>query len=98
MLIEINSVQQNDKAAAKGNIKIFRENSGTMENNFSTNALGFSVDGSTSFVINPGGDNKFYQLYKIKETQQLAGFFYERLANGTTKTIGSFVLNRVDQF
>ncbi len=98
MLIEINANQQSEKPSAKGNIKIFRENSGTMENNFSTNTLGFSVEGSTSFVINPGNDNKFYQLYKIKETQQLAGFFYERLANGTTKTIGSFVLNRVDQF
>ena len=98
MVIEINSTQQNDKATTTGNIKIFKENRDTMESNFSTNNLGYSIEGSTAFVINPGHDNKFYQLYKIKETQQLAGFFYERLANGTTKTIGSFVLNRVDQF
>lgn len=98
MLIEINAIQQNEKIVAKGEIKIFKENRETMGQGFSTNTLGLSVDGSTSFIINPGNDNKFYQLYKLKETQQLAGFFYERLVNGTTKTIGSFVLNRTDQF
>lgn len=98
MLIEITAVQENAKIRAKGSIKIFRGDHDTMSNSFSNTALGYVVDGSTTFIINPGNDNKFYQLYKIKETQQLAGFFYERLAHGTTKTIGSFVLNRTDQF
>lgn len=98
MLIEINAVQEETKITAKGSIQIFRGDKGTMSNNFSGTSLGFIVNGSSCFVINPGNDNKFYQLYKIKETQQLAGYFYERLAHGTTKTIGSFVLNRTDQF
>ncbi|MBC7421107.1 MAG: hypothetical protein H7328_10300 [Bdellovibrio sp.] len=63
-----------------------------------TNQPGFMVEGSPGLILNFGTTNAYYQLYKNNDTNQLAGYFYERLVNGTTKTIGSFVLNRVDQF
>lgn len=98
MLIEINAnAATSEKPEAKGTIKIFKENRDTMSSNFTTHALGKIVEGSGCVILNPGQDNKFYQVYKVRDSQ-LAGYFYERLTNGTTKTIGSFVLNRTDQF
>ncbi len=98
MLIEISSnATALEKPEAKGTIKIFKENRDTMSSNFTTHAIGKIVDGSGCVILNPGQDNKFYQVYKVRDSQ-LAGYFYERLTNGTTKTIGSFVLNRTDQF
>lgn len=80
----------------KGSIKLFRNGRQESTNNFSGTGLGYRFENSSGIVINFG--NNYYQLYKIPQTQQIAGFYYERLVNGTTKTIGSFVLNRVDQF
>ena len=80
----------------KGSIKIFRNAKETSVRNFAGTELGFKVEGSSSFIIDNG--NTYYQVYKIPDSQQIAGYYYERLVNGTTKTIGSFVLNRVDQF
>jgi hypothetical protein len=80
----------------KGSIKLFRNGKQESANNFSGNKLGYRFENSSGIVINFGSN--YYQLYKIPQTQQIAGFYYERLVNGTTKTIGSFVLNRVDQF
>ena len=80
----------------KSSIKIFRNEKEASAKDFETDALGLQVEGSSSVIIDNG--TTYYQLYKISDTQQIAGYYYERLVNGTTKTIGSFVLNRVDQF
>ena len=96
LVIEISAIERNGSAVAKGLIQIFKENRETMSSPFLTDKLGYRLEGSAAFVIDPGNDGKFYQLYKTKETQQLAGFFYQRLPHGSTKTIGSFLLNRVD--
>ena len=56
----------------------------------------FKADEENMIIIENG--SRYFQIYKINETQQLAGYFYERLINGTTKKIGTFILNRVDQF
>ncbi len=80
----------------KSSIKIFRNEKEASAKDFETNELGLQVEGSSSIIIDNG--TTYYQLYKIADTQQIAGYYYERLVNGTTKTIGSFVLNRVDQF
>lgn len=92
----MNPVQESNPMKLKGSIKIFKNEKETSARNFTTTQIGYQVIGSLGFIIDNG--NTYYQVYKIKETQQLAGFFYERLVNGTTKTIGSFLLNRVDQF
>lgn len=80
----------------KGSLKLFRNGKQTNTDNFSGTNIGYRFEGSSGIVINFGSN--YYQMYKVPQTQQLAGYFYERLVNGTTKTIGSFVLNRVDQF
>ena len=88
-----------DRAKEKVHIRIAEIRQGkTSERNSDTDEIGFISNSSNSFLLNYGESNKFYQIYKISETNQLAGYFYEQLVNGTTKTIGSFVLNRVDQF
>jgi hypothetical protein len=85
------------KPRVKGSIKIFRNGNQEMSNNFSADQLGLVGPGSTGFVLDYA--NRFFQVYKISETQQLAGFYYERLvSSGATKKIGTFILNRTDQF
>ncbi len=80
----------------KGSIKIFKNGQEQSSKSFLTNQLAYQAQESSGFLIDNG--SLFYQVYKISETQQLSGFMYERMVNGTTKTIGSFVLNRTDQF
>lgn len=43
-------------------------------------------------------ENQFVQIYKLNSFEKIAGNFYEVLPNGTSKLVGSFVLNRVDRF
>ncbi len=82
----------------KANVKIQTIQNGRKNVHHSeTDKLGFVMPESSGLILNLGSASSFYQVYKT-ETNQLAGYFYERLQNGTTKTIGSFVLNRVDQF
>ena len=65
---------------------------------FESPQLGYKIEGSEGFLINFNNGKKYWHVYKLKDTQQLAGFMYEQMVNGTGKTIGSFVLNRTDQF
>ncbi len=80
----------------KGSIKIFKNGQEQSSKSFLTNRLAYQAQDSAGFFIDNG--SQFYQVYKIAETQQLTGFMYERMVQGTTKTIGTFVLNRTDQF
>jgi len=90
------STESGKKDEIQGSLKLFRNSKQTNTENFSGTNLGYRFEGSSGIVVNFG--NTYYQMYKVPQTQQIAGYFYERLVNGTTKTIGSFVLNRVDQF
>lgn len=94
--IDINAAVESDLSQVKGSIKIFKNGKEASSKVFNTTHLGYHIQGGSAFIIDNG--TTYYQIYKIQETQQIAGFYYERLVNGTTKTIGSFVLNRVDQF
>lgn len=96
LALEITPFEENENMQLKGSIKIFKNGKQMGSKDFSTPQLGLHIEGSKGFIIDNG--NTFYQLYKIQETQQIAGYYYERLVNGTTKTIGNFVINRVDQF
>ncbi len=96
LVLEINPVADAAPAKLKGSIKIFKNGRETSARNFTTTQLGYLVEGSSCLILENGGT--YFQVYKISETQQITGFYYERLVNGTTKTIGSFLLNRVDQF
>jgi len=95
-VFEMGPSSADGKEKFKGSITLFRNGRKESVNSFSGTSLGYRFESSAGTVINFG--NNYYQMYKIPQTQQIAGFYYERLVNGTTKTIGSFVLNRVDQF
>lgn len=84
------------KQGLKGNVKIFKNGKQETSQTFRGDGFGYVGPGTIGYILEQ--DNRFFQLYKINETQQIAGFYYERLMNGTTKTIGTFVLNRTDQF
>lgn len=98
ILMDIKLMKKNEKDYVKGDIKIFMNGAEKSGNSFESSQLGFKIEGSEGFVINFNNNKRFWHVYKMKDTQQLAGFMYEQMVNGTTKTIGSFVLNRTDQF
>ncbi len=61
------------------------------------NNCGKKIKGLGGRIFNLSPD-KFIQIYKLNNAEKTAGNFYEVLPNGTTKILGSFILNRVDRF
>ena len=61
------------------------------------NNCGRKIKGLGGRVFNLSPD-KYIQIYKLNNAEKTAGNFYEVLPNGTTKVLGSFILNRVDRF
>lgn len=61
------------------------------------NNCGKKVKGLGGRIFNLAAD-KYIQIYKLNNSEKTAGNFYEVLPNGTSKVLGSFVLNRVDRF
>ncbi len=96
LAMEINPVPDSQPMKLKGSLKIFKNGKETTSKGFMTTQLGYRVEGTAGIIIDNG--NTYFQIYKTTESQQIAGIYYERLVNGTTNIIGSFVLNRVDQF
>lgn len=79
-----------------GEILVYRNGKEIIGNRFDSASKGLRVVDSSSLILD--SQKNYYQLYKLKNTGQIAGYFYERLVNGSTKIIGVFALNRVDQF
>ncbi len=84
-----------EKSPIKGSIKIYKNGDLTNNSSFSSSGLGYSPEGSSAMVVT-AGPNNYLQVYKSESTQKIAGLFYERLPNGTSKTIGTFILSRTD--
>lgn len=61
------------------------------------NNCGKKIKGLGGRIFNLAAD-KYIQIYKLNNSEKTAGNFYEVLPNGTSKVVGSFVLNRVDRF
>jgi len=95
LIIEIkpDAVQQNQII---GSIKVFRQGNVEVSNSFKSTTFGLKPNDYSGVVIN--ANDRFFQIYKINNLEKMAGFFYERLPNGTSKTIGSFILSRTDRF
>lgn len=89
----LNSKNEN---VIKGNIQIFKNEKQESEGNFTTNHFGYGPEELLGTVVNVGF--RYLQIYSLDAQSKLAGILYERLPNGTTKTVGTFLLNRVDQF
>ncbi|AZZ35270.1 hypothetical protein CIK05_00110 [Bdellovibrio sp. qaytius] len=85
-----------DKANhVEGEVKFYRGGKNESTSSFSSATWGFTPTGYQGNMVSMGG--RFLQIYKIEAADKIAGNFYERLPNGTTKLIGSFVLNRTDR-
>lgn len=78
-----------------GEVKFFRQGKVQSNSAFTTDVWGYKPEGYQGNMVSMG--DRYLQLYKIENTDKMAGNFYERLPNGTTKLIGSFVLNRTDR-
>ena len=61
------------------------------------NNCGKKIKGLSGRIFNLAAD-KYIQIYKLNNSEKTAGNFYEVLTHGTSKVLGSFVLNRVDRF
>ena len=79
----------------KGEVKFYRQGNVESNSSFTSNAWGYTPVGYQTNMVSLGA--RFLQIYKIENADKIAGNFYERLPNGTTKLIGSFVLNRTDR-
>ena len=86
---------ESDKKGLEGDVKIFRQGQSIGSSEFAQNNLGLTPAGTEGIIVEAGG--RYYQFYKIENSQKLGGYFYERLTNGTTKTIGSFLLTQTGQ-
>lgn len=78
-----------------GEVKLYRNGNNESTSNFTSNTWGYTPSGFQGNMVSMGG--RYLQIYKIENADKLAGNFYERLPNGTTKLIGSFVLSRTDR-
>ena len=86
---------ESDQKGLEGDVKIYRQGQSIGSSEFTQNNLGLTPLGTESIIIEAGG--RYYQFYKIENSQKLGGYFYERLTNGTTKTIGHFLLTQTGQ-
>lgn len=78
-----------------GEVKFYRQGNVESNSSFTSNTWGYSPSGYQTNMVSLGG--RYLQIYKIETSDKIAGNFYERLPNGTTKLIGSFVLSRTDR-
>lgn len=90
-----NSADGTSEDGLRGKISWYNNDSAFSEN--IQDSCGKKIEGLNSRIFMISAD-KYVQLYKLKSVDKTAGNFYEVLPNGTTKIIGSFVLNRVDRF
>lgn len=93
LVIEVGPAEKANNVT--GEVKFFRQGKVQSNSAFTTDAWGYKPEGYQGNMINVG--DRYLQLYKIEGSDKMAGNFYERLPNGTTKLIGSFVLNRTDR-
>lgn len=77
-----------------GSIQIFKGGKRISNTRFSSTAIAYAGNNSQAALIDVGGN--YLQVYKIEASQKIAGIYYDRLPNGTSKTIGTFVLSRTD--
>jgi hypothetical protein len=83
------------KSPITGSFKLFKDGKESVGSDFSTDSLGYSPEKFGATVIQMGSRG-YIQVYKAESIQKIAGIYYERLPNGTSKTIGTFILSRTD--
>jgi hypothetical protein len=86
----------NKEAPFKGVIQLFRGGNASSTSRFTTSNLGFAANNSSALIVNNGSGSSFLQLYKIEKLNKVAAIYYDRLPNGTSKTLGTVILSRTD--
>lgn len=83
------------QAAAEGQIKLFRRGEEVSSSGFNTDHFGYSQPGTVGTIVTLG-QQKLVQFIPVQgnAANQIAGFLYERMPNGTTNTIGSFIIEK----
>ncbi len=84
-----------EKSPIQGSIKLFRNGVESVGSDFETMTLGNTPEKFVTTIIKFGSKG-FIQTYKSDAMQKISGIYYERLNNGTTNTIGHFILSRTD--
>lgn len=93
LVIEIGPAEKANQVT--GEVKFFREGKAQSNSAFTSDYWGYRPEGYQGNMVSMG--DRYLQIYKIESSDKIAGNFYERLPNGTTKLIGSFVLSRTDR-
>lgn len=93
LVIEIGPAEKANQVT--GEVKFFREGKVQSNSAFTSDYWGYRPEGYQGNMVSMG--DRHLQIYKIESSDKIAGNFYERLPNGTTKLIGSFVLSRTDR-
>ena len=97
LIVELKQIQNSkNEPRIKGKIEIYRGTKQESEGSFTTSNFGYGPPELLGTVVNVG--QRYLQIYALESESKLAGLLYERLPNGTTKTTGTFILNRVDRF
>ncbi len=94
VIMDIKNTPENKEPIA-GKIQLLRDGVPFSTKTFTDTQLGYTPENFQAIVLQMGPSN-YLQLYKSESIQKVAGIFYERLVNGTTKTIGTFILSRTD--
>lgn len=94
LVIMIGSVLGKENTVT-GSVKLYRQGNLESDSRFTSVNWGFTPTGYQGNLV--AIETRFLQIYKLESSDKIAGNFYERLPNGTTKHIGSFVLNRTDR-
>ncbi len=89
------SIDQGPNNDVKGSISIFKNGSEVNGSQFTSPSIGYEPNESKATIISVAGTHSL-QVYRIEKLNKLAGIYYERLPNGTTKMIGKFILMRTD--
>lgn len=84
-----------EKKPIDGTIILYRDGKAESTSEFSANELGYTSESFKATIVS-FGPRRFLQMYKAESIQKIAGIMYERLPNGTSKTIGTFILSRTD--
>lgn len=95
LILNIGPSSEKEKQVA-GKVELYREGKVQSTSTFSGDTWGNTPTGFMGTMVEMG--KRFLQIYKIESADKIAGNFYERLPNGTTKHIGYFVLSRTDRF
>lgn len=85
-----------DAGLAVGQVRVLKNGNIETANDFKSNNFGYKRNDFDALVFNVG--DRYFQVYKSQQNEKLIGYFYQRMPNGATSTIGQFVLSRTDKF